>query len=217
MFGIIVLVCIIVYAIYSSITNGIDDNYGRKYHLDVTTNTYIDHNGTSRDLKTNKYRSIFRDYNGDKHIWGNEIGDINLSQIDRQKEFEKYKQNPISGRTTVYWEPSPVYKEGKRNFLGKRYKDLKTENILVVRTHKCLDYYVDLQSLRVLRYTDSTTRMLKGSGRYKRETEIENIEEFQNLINKQRNDTSYIGDPTYGKAIYSSNMEDYWKPEKIYY
>lgn len=217
MFGIIVLVCIIIYAIYSSIVNDIDDNYGKKHFYDPTTNTYINHNGVSKDLKTNKYRFIYRDSHNDRHIWGKEIGDINLSQFDRQKEYEHYQKNPVEDRTTVYWAPSPFYKEGKTILLGKRYKDLETGNILIVRTHKALDFYIDIETLQVLRYTDSTTRMLKESNRYKREREQDDIKEFQLLIDKQRRDKSYVGDPTYGKALYCSKCEDYWKPEKIYY
>ena len=217
MFGIVVLICIIIYAFYSSIINDIDDNYGKRNYRDYSTNTYIDHDGVSRDLKTNKYRSITRDINGDRHLWGTDIGDINLSQINRQKEYDKFKRSPVTGRTTVYWSPSPVYKEDKAVLLGKRYKDLETGNILIVRTHKALDFYVDTKTLQVLRYTDSTTRMLKDSNRYKKEREQEDIKEFQLLIDKQRSDQSYVGDPTYGKALYCSKYEDFWKPEKIYY
>ena len=217
MFGIIVAIIIIIYLVYSSISNSIEDGKGKRLFKDESTNTYLDHNGVSRDLKTDKYRSITVDYNGDRHLWGKDIGDINLSRNKRIEEYEHYKRNPIKGRTTVYWEPSPIYKLGERNVLGKRYKDIETGDIYVVRSNNWKHYYVEINKLKVIRYTDSQKRMLEEHNNYSRKKEHEDVATFQSLIERQRNDETFIGDPSNGIPTYSKTLEDNWIPEKIYY
>ena len=197
MFGIIVFIILVIYVIRMFILNSTDDIKGRREFRNDHFNTYIDHNGINRDLDTNQYRSITKDYNGDIYLKGKDIGNVNISQQDREKEYQQYK-NALEhgldiGRTTTYWSPSPNFNPSKEiNILGKRYKDLKSGEILVVRVHEYKNYYVTIDTMEVLRYTD-----------------------FQRYINNRRSDLKFIGDPTKGIGTFNvTNLGDYWKPKK---
>lgn len=222
MFGVIFGLGIAVYLIYLSLANSYQDGQNKRKYKDISTNTYIDHDGVSRDLNTNRYRSITLDSHGDRHMWGKDIGDINLSQLDRKKEYEDYKdrlkRGEDIGRTTVFWEHSPFYKMGAKNILGNRYKDIATGDIFVVREHKHKAYYVSISDLKAIRYTDSQREFYKEKNKYDENTEIANIKDFQETIDKQRYDSSYIGDPTLGIGCYNeTQLHDSWKPKKVIY
>ena len=222
MFGLIFGLGIAVYLIYLSLANSYFDGQNKRKYRDDSTNTYIDHNGVSRDLLTNRYRSITKDYFGDRHMWGKDIGDINLSQLNREKEYEDYRERlrhgEDIGRTTVFWEHSPFYKNGERNLLGKRYKDIATGNIFIVRQHRNKNYYVDINDLKVIRYTDRQREFYKEQKMYSEKIEIEGVKDFQETINKQRYDSSFIGDPTKGiDCPTESLLYDSWKPKKVIY
>ena len=220
MFGIIVFIILVIYVIRMFILNSTDYIKGRSEFRNDRFNTYIDHNGINRDLDTNQYRSITRDYNGDIYLKGKDIGNVNISQQDREKEYRQYK-NALEhgldiGRTTTYWSPSPNFNPSKEiNVLGKRYKDLKSGEILVVRVHEYKNYYVTIDTMEVLRYTDFQRYTMEQHNNYSKEKEIKDVEEFQKYINNRRSDLKFIGDPTKGIGTFNvTNLGDYWKPKK---
>ena len=220
MFGIIVFIILVIYVIRMFILNSTDDIKGRGEFRNDHFNTYIDHNGINRDLDTNQYRSITTDYNGDIYLKGKDIGNVNISQQDREKEYQQYK-NALEhgldiGRTTTYWSPSPNFNPSKEiNVLGKRYKDLKSGEILVVRVHEYKNYYVTIDTMEVLRYTDFQRYTMEQHNNYSKEKEIKDVKEFQKYINNRRSDLKFIGDPTKGIGTFNvTNLGDYWKPKK---
>lgn len=220
MFGIIVFIILVIYVIRMFILNSTDDIKGRREFRNDHFNTYIDHNGINRDLDTNQYRSITKDYNGDIYLKGKDIGNVNISQQDREKEYQQYK-NALEhgvdiGRTTTYWSPSPNFNPSKEiNVLGKRYKDLKSGEILVVRVHEYKNYYVTIDTMEVLRYTDFQRYTMEQHNNYSKEKEIKDVEEFQKYINNRRSDSKFIGDPTKGIGTFNvTNLGDYWKSKK---
>lgn len=223
MFGAIVLVIVIIYAVRMFFVNTADDIYGRINFKNDRFNTYIDHNGILRDLNSNKYRFISTDYKGDVHLEGKGIENVNISQQEREKEYIRYKHAMEQGldieRTTVYWSPTPDYDISREiNILGKRYKDIETGKVLVVREHNYQNFYVTTDTMEVVRYTDSQRRTMKLHNNYSEEKEIKDIAAFQKYINAQRINPNYIGDPTRGIGILNLNqLEDYWKPKKISY
>lgn len=205
MFGAIFFIGIIIAVIIHNIRNFGADYSARLNTFSNDTNTFIDHNGAFRDIDTWEYKRISYDENGDKWVEDEKGNKLNISQKKRNEEYNKYLKmikngNDISViRTATYYEPGPT-KENYGTILGKRYKDLETGCIMIVRCFNNKFFYVDKDESKVLRYTDHQRKLLrKINNAIKHDENIEkkDVEAFQKAIDKAIWDPNYkLGDPT---------------------
>ena len=180
--------------IISLVKNTIEDYQDRQISGDDKTNTYLAHDLVYRDLDTGKARFFYRE-NHDLIMRGEDIEPINISQIEREKEYEKLKNSPHQSRTTCYYAPVPkVARYGTMR--GRRYKDLETRDIFVIRECNRKSFYVGLNDKKVKGYTDSQRKA------YGNTNEKKDVINFQKEIDEalmseywKRNDATMIGCP----------------------
>ena len=169
---------------------------------DPLSNTYISYKGTLVDMDTGEARFTCFDSNHDKWLHGKNIQSINLSQKQREIEYEKLKKNP-GQRTAIFFESEPiniVYGDGTKR--GRRYKDLFNGDLYVVRLDKNgRAFYVRVKDNKVIRYTDRYISYLSERNSYNKEEEVVAIKAFQDKIDKakeepfwRRHDPTLIGD-----------------------
>lgn len=93
------------------------------------SHTYYDRKGVERDLITNEIRRTSRQ-DGDK-VLTNKYGEVvrNFSQEEREANLAIAKMFPKPYVTVIPWGDAPHKAECK----GKRYKDIETGDIYVVR------------------------------------------------------------------------------------
>lgn len=200
MFGAVFLLFIFIIGLIALTKNIKHDYENRIEYSDKKTNTYLAYDGIYRDLDTGKSRFFYR-RNGDRYMRGEDIAERNLSQEEREAEYQQYKQSPTPGRTTCFYsnEPLDISKEKR----GRRYKDLETGVLYVVRRDKKgRTFYVDLDN-HVVRYTDSFRK------KWNHDDEAEAIKEFQEAINNAISNEYWKMDPTLiGNLNYDER--DYW-------
>lgn len=180
MFGAVFLLGVVICSIIALVRNTKEDYHNRTDYRHDQSNTYLAHDMVYRDLDTGKARFLHKE-NGDLIMRGEDIEPVNLSQIERDKEYEKLKNKTNLSRTTCFFEPDPkVAKYGTMR--GNRYKDLETGEIYVVRRFQRRSFYVGLADRKVKRYTDSQKR---SSSNMDEEKDIVN---FQKEIDEAKND-----------------------------
>ena len=194
MFGVTFIFMIIICAFITLCKDVKCDLENRKQYSDIKTNTYLAYDGNFRDLDTGKYRTFHRDKNGDLHMEGEDICDVNISQ--RQRE-ENYKKGALPGRTTCFYSNEPaLIHYGSHVKRGCRYKDYQTGELYVVRRDKKgHSFYVTFNN-KVVRYTDSYIKILNKYGCYDKAKEKEAVENFQKRIDSVLNDDFWKKDPT---------------------
>lgn len=202
MFGAFFLVYILCYSTYTFVHNLKQNIRNRERTYDEVSNTYVCYNGNLVDMDTGRARFVYCDSNYDKWLCGKDIQDVNLSQRQREIEYEKLKDNPKQ-RTAIYYEPEPpniIYGDGTKR--GRRYKDLHTGDLYIVRLDENGHaFYVRVDDDKVVRFTDKHISNLLEWNLYKKEEEIKAVKEFQDKIDKaktesfwKRHDPTLIGD-----------------------
>ena len=202
MFGATFLVFVFIVVVVTFTKNVKHDLENRERFTDKKTNTYLSYDGNYRDLNTGKYRSFYRK-NGDLYMSGEDIEERNVSKEEREKEYLYYQNNPVPNRTTCFYEnePSRLCSLGKEK-RGRRYKDLKTGDLYVIRRSKNGEaFYVDFND-KVIRFTD---HFRKGN----EEREQDAIKAFQKDIDDAKANKLWTMDPTLvGNLNYDGR--DYW-------
>lgn len=191
------------------IKNSLEDNENRVKYRHDETNTYLDHNMTTRDLRTNHRMSTETKWNGE--IWlrdcdtGHYIRNLTVERAEKKYQEEKAKaERGLSDRTHIQYGNIDYHNE---KIPGYRYKDFKTGEIYVVRYLMLTDeeekamqkygYYISLRCLyalinphtkKAIRLTDRAIETLVGRGF----TDIE-IKKFNDKFIERFN--KYINEP----------------------
>lgn len=207
------------------IKNSLEDSENRTKYRDDETNTYLDHNMTRRDLRTNHRMSVERSYKGDMWLRDCETGHYvrNLSdeRAEQKYQIEKAKADRgASDRTHIRFGNNDHHCDSVR---GYRYKDFKTGKMYVARSmvltkEECNmigEYYslknynylkkvfalIDIDEKKAVRLTDKSIEYLL----YRRQTD-EEIKEFSDKFLKRFNE--YINEPySYFKLSESDGIE----------
>lgn len=191
------------------IKNSIEDSENRTKYRDNECNTYLDHNMTRRDLRTNHRMSVERSYKGD--LWlkdcetGHYVRNLSDERAEQQYQMEKAKAaRGESDRTHIKYGKNEHYND---TIAGYRYKDFKTGKLYVVRslfltqeeskatnrhgvygTLKYLYALIDPQEKRAVRLTDDAIETLVG-----RDLTDKEIKEFNDVFIERFNE--YINEP----------------------
>lgn len=195
MFGAIFIFTLIICGIVYIISSAIENSENKKKYKDNISNTYMGYDGIYRDLDTDKPRFMYRQ-NGDRYMKGDDIGIVNISQLERDKEYEQAKNKSIDGKTVSFYsnEPANAY-TCERIKKGVRYKDLENGEIYVVRQDRYRNRFFVTLNNRVVRFTDMERKNKIEFNNYDEQKEKELVREFQEEINKASNDP-YWKDPT---------------------
>lgn len=190
MFGAVFIFGLLIYAIIHFFHNVREDYDGRQRYYDPSSNTYLSYDGTRRNINNGAYRFIYHK-NGDRYMEGDDVGVVNLSQQEREKEYERLKSNHDDDKTTMFYA-----KDSSEDIIkGARYRDLNTGEIYVLRDDKEHNqFYVTLNN-KVVRFSDTEKRNKKLYGVYDEKKEMELIEKFQTEINRASQDP-FWKDPT---------------------
>lgn len=198
MFGVLFLIYMFYYITHKFIRDLKQTIRNMDKTYDNLSNTYISYNGSLIDRTTGKLRFIYYDSKHDKWLCGKGIQSINLSQKQREIEYEKLKNSP-GQRTAIFYEQEPsniIYGDGTKR--GPRYKDLYTDDLYVVRLDENGHaFYVKVNDDKVIRYTDRYIKNLLEWNAYKKDDEVNAIKEFQNKIDKAKTESFWkLHDPT---------------------
>lgn len=194
MFGAAFIFFILIYSVITCFKNVRYDLENRKQYKNTSLNTYLSYDGTYRDLDTGKYRAFRKDKHGDFYMRGEDITEINLSQIERERKYLKGVQ--LEETVSFYQNEPSLIKYGSGVKRGRRYKDFKTGDIYVIRKdHLGRSYYVTLNN-KVVRYTDGFKKALISRNSYDKNKERIAVNNFQKKINSVANDSFWKDDPT---------------------
>lgn len=202
MFGVLFLIYIFYYVTHKFIRDLKQTIRNMDKTYDSLSNTYISYDGSLVDKKTGEPRFIYYDLKYDKWLCGKNIQNINLSQKQREMEYEKLRNNP-GQKTAIFYEQEPpniIYGDGTKR--GRRYKDLFNEDLYVVRLDENGHaFYIRVNDDKVIRYTDRYITNLLERDAYNVEEEIRAKKDFQEKIDKaktesfwKRHDPTLIGD-----------------------
>jgi hypothetical protein len=94
-----------------------------------------------------------------------------------------------------YEPPNLIYGDGIKR--GRRFKDLYTEDLYVIRHDKYGNgFYVRICDNKVIRYTDNYISHLSEWNMYKKDDEKNAINEFQKEIDRVKDKSFWKDDPT---------------------
>lgn len=189
------------------ISNFLEDSENRTKYRDNETNTYLDHNMTRRDLRTNHQMSVEKSNQGD--IWlrdcetGHYVRNLSDERAEQKYQIEKAKAaRGESDRTHIRYGDNDHRYDSIR---GYRYKDFKTGKLYVAKRmtltkEECdmigeyfsLDNYkylthlfalIDPDKKEAVRLTDNSIEYLL----YRRQTD-EGIKKFSDKFLKRFNE-----------------------------
>lgn len=161
--------------------NGLSEGINAYKQGNNPTETYIDRKGSLRDIRTNKYVSIKSDNLSDSkdvYLYLDGEKTRNLSEEQRQREFEIGRQGNWRGRTADLYDDRWESKKRYGNTFaiqGSFYKDLLNEKLYVARKfripfikeydtpngkiemskYKSCTFYMDIMTGKLVRKADT--------------------------------------------------------------
>lgn len=177
MFGIIYGLVNLGGRIVGSIQDGIIDSEHKKNMYDPKTNTYLDHNYSQRDIKTNQLRHE-EIINGDKCLMGySNKGSYIIRNLDEERRKHELNDFKNSDKTVVQYNLDEHVTD---NCKGVRFIDVyNPDKLFVIREFKenndtIANVYMDINTGFAIRCTDGELKKQKENAK--------NIEEKLNKL-----------------------------------
>jgi hypothetical protein len=177
MFGFLYTLFVTLGYIKKEFTESIENNECKQIYKNIDGLTYTDTKGCSRLLSTNELVFYTHLPNGD-YILEDLSGKVikNFTLENRQRKQIELKNEAAFSMNSTYCIDENNY---KNDYIckGKRFKDLKTGDIYVIRNIKGRYYYMDIKSGLLVRKTDWQIRREQEGMVHPKLPDI-NIEEF---------------------------------------
>lgn len=162
MYGILFFTfCGIVLAV-GSIKEGIENGENRIKFRHKNGLTYIDNKGRDRLLSNNHIAMYHVDYTNGRQDYV--LEDIeshviikNFTKEKQDREYEESREKAVGEGKSTFCIDSNNYKKyiiSEKGFEGKRFKDLQTGKIYVIRKIKFRYYYMNIENGFIVRETD---------------------------------------------------------------
>lgn len=144
------------------------ESHNRKKNEFEDHDLYRAASGTIRDKKTREYRFVTHIDNDLVTTDGNFNVIKNVSQEQRDREYQVKKRS--HSKTETVFNICPHTFDYQRQISGEQYKDYESGAVYVVRrlvdkqTYRNINYYVDIDSLDLVRPIDSFQEKIKEKG-----------------------------------------------------
>jgi hypothetical protein len=177
--GLIYTIIVSVGAFFHSILDNIENEKCKSKYEHPNGITYVDVKGRTRLLSNDELVYYVNNSNGD-YVLEDESGNIykNFSEEQRKQKNNERKNEAINKKETTFCIDDNNY---CKDWIckGKRFKDLNTGDIYVIRYINYKYYYMNISNGMIIRKTDWQIKKDMSKSDYEKRWDVDiNIEEF---------------------------------------